>query len=66
MHGNVQQWCADPQNGDNPPLLSLRGGAWFSHDQDCRSAARVDTVSHAFQGYAGIRIVLPVPSAKTK
>jgi formylglycine-generating enzyme required for sulfatase activity len=52
MHGNVNQWCqdwygaypkndvVDPKGPDNGKSRMLRGGSYFFHPMDCRSASR--------------------------
>lgn len=76
MHGNVWEWCEDDWiknyvgvllNGNariaNSELKLLRGGSWFSHPENCRSASRNndirddrDSISSNF----GFRVVCPV------
>ena len=53
MHGNILEWCldrygsypsavvSDPQGADTGVHCVLRGGAWNSSPQNCRSADRV-------------------------
>ena len=57
MHGNVEEWCADPwhdsyegaprdgrvwlANENDNDYYLLRGGSWVSNPRLCRSAYRV-------------------------
>ena len=55
MHGNVLEWCQDwfaetyyanspqenPQGPSSGQYRLLRGGSWYSHATDCRSASRL-------------------------
>jgi formylglycine-generating enzyme required for sulfatase activity len=73
MHGNVSEWCADAwhnypkdikvvidpyQSGDQAKdHFVIRGGAWWTAAQACRSSARDRNPSVA-GGYRGFRVVL--------
>jgi formylglycine-generating enzyme required for sulfatase activity len=78
MHGNVWEWCADywHRNYDNAPtdgspwiddsgnnlLRVLRGGSWFSHPSDCRSAYRNRRPQDNRHVNVGFRLCAPCPN----
>ncbi len=62
MHGNVDEWCADPwhdsyegaprngrvwsENGDEKDSYVARGGSWYAYPRNCRSADRFGALQH--------------------
>lgn len=76
MHGNTNDWCADwydenyytdPSAGADPTGPDraydrvLRGSAWYSNAQYCRSAFRNYGNPNAAYNNAGFRVVFPAP-----
>jgi len=67
MHGNVWQWCQDfdPQGPEHGKWKVLRGGAWSTSVEWCRSAQcwQTDDLSSKTyeKGDVGFRVVVPVP-----
>jgi formylglycine-generating enzyme required for sulfatase activity len=73
MAGNVQEWCWDywdssaysPTPADNPRGSAdgynrvIRGGCWFYHAWDCRSASRSHSSPVGGDCFIGFRSVLP-------
>ncbi|MGB3420387.1 MAG: formylglycine-generating enzyme family protein, partial [Dolichospermum sp.] len=73
MHGNVWEWCQDHWHSnyegaptDGSAWLSnkedsnerlLRGGSWYDHPEDCRSAYRNDSNLDNGNYYIGFRVV---------
>jgi formylglycine-generating enzyme required for sulfatase activity len=57
MYGNVAEWCIN---------LAIRGGAWVSAAENCRSAYRDSFSSRNEQNFIGYRIVIQKtpPAAK--
>jgi formylglycine-generating enzyme required for sulfatase activity len=75
MHGNVLEWCADHWHSnyegapsDGSIWLSsnkysrwiLRGGSWYDHPRNCRSACRYDFLDNRYSGI-GFRVVCCAP-----
>jgi len=74
MHGNVFQWCQDANNDYGPGPLTdphgsgaernpfdprvIRGGAWFSMPDGCRSAFRDFAPPNHISNLQGFRVVL--------
>lgn len=68
MHGNVFEWCLDvynpfPPKGTNPlaiprvgPQRVMRGGAWLSKAEDCRSANRSAGPTNLRRNSVGFRV----------
>ncbi|MBD2122355.1 formylglycine-generating enzyme family protein [Trichocoleus sp. FACHB-262] len=76
MHGNVYEWCADHWQGnyegaptDSSAWLTehenyhrmLRGGAWDSYPEYCRSAYRIDDAPAHSSHDTGFRVVCSAP-----
>ncbi|MES2598708.1 MAG: SUMF1/EgtB/PvdO family nonheme iron enzyme [Verrucomicrobiota bacterium] len=69
MHGNVFEWCRDvynpyPPTGTNPlsspfvgPQRVMRGGAWHSKSEECRSANRNAGPTNLYRNSVGFRVV---------
>jgi formylglycine-generating enzyme len=73
MHGNVSEWCSDwsrpggysaasqtnPTGPDWGWSRVLRGGSWFNHGRNCRSAYRLN-LEPSYRNYSiGFRLVVP-------
>lgn len=71
LHGNVWEWCLDPwkpnlpggtvTDPSGPPTGSqraVRGGAWYSSGDGCRSATRIPLPSDFRGNDVGFRVVL--------
>jgi formylglycine-generating enzyme required for sulfatase activity len=68
MHGNLFEWCLDvynpfPPKGTNPlamprvgPQRVMRGGAWLSKTEDCRSANRSAGPTNLRRNSVGFRV----------
>jgi len=71
MHGNVLEWCASEYDGDyssmeqrdasadrsNDSGRVLRGGSWFDHPRDLRSANRHMFEPDYIEDFIGFRLV---------
>lgn len=73
MHGNVYEWCQDIwhdnytsaptdgsvwENGGDASRRVLRGGSWYHHAHNCRSAARVKSAPSVKSHFYGFRVVV--------
>lgn len=73
MHGNVYEWCQDiwHDNYDGAPTDGsawetggdasrrvLRGGSWYHHGHNCRSAARIKSSPSVRSHFFGFRVVV--------
>jgi len=67
MHGNLYEWCndwyggyggavSDPLGPEAGSARVIRGGAWYSHAQDCRSADRIYNYPGYSCNYFGFRL----------
>ncbi len=72
MHGNVSEWCwdwyvaapgsaTDPTGPETGFVRVLRGGAWTSQAQSCRSASRSFLVPQNSNGAVGFRVARNAP-----
>ena len=70
MHGNVSEWCSEIYKdynsaaGTDNQSYVVRGGAWETYPQDCRSAGRNESM--ASEGYSnlGFRLVSDIKGEK--
>ena len=77
MHCNVYEWVLDPwhdtysnsptdgsvwEKAGKPGLRVVRGGAWISKGQVCRSSNRYSTAPDLKNYYTGFRLVLVAPT----
>jgi formylglycine-generating enzyme required for sulfatase activity len=70
MHGNVWEWCRDwygsyltgsvidPQGPTSGSLCVFRGGCWYGHGRNCRSANRISYYPSHGDYNIGFRVVL--------
>ena len=56
MAGNVWEWT-DSWYDSSRSYRVLRGGGWYSHSEDCRSAFRSDGGPGGRNGSIGFRLV---------
>jgi formylglycine-generating enzyme required for sulfatase activity len=66
MHGNVAEWCWDRYTDTPGPSFDgpstgeqrvIRGGDWYYHARDCRSAARTGLWANSGTDRVGFRVV---------
>jgi formylglycine-generating enzyme required for sulfatase activity len=55
MHGNVWQWCSDPEAGS---YRVLRGGSWHHNGMDCQAAFRGRNAPVDRHNFTGFRLAL--------
>ena len=65
MHGNVWEWCsdeytADPGGNGAAAKRVIRGGAYDSRAEECRSAWRDGRPQDGSFGNVGFRVVMDV------
>jgi formylglycine-generating enzyme required for sulfatase activity len=73
MHGNVAEWCLDPWHASyrgapldgrawdargDPRHRVTRGGSWYDHPVNCRSASRIEQDDGETDDDTGFRVVL--------
>ncbi|MBI4853946.1 MAG: SUMF1/EgtB/PvdO family nonheme iron enzyme [Acidobacteria bacterium] len=73
MHGNVYEWCQDIwhdnyngapidgsawESGGDASRRVLRGGSWYHHAHNCRSAARLRSTPSVKSHFFGFRVVV--------
>lgn len=76
MHGNVEEWCADPwhptylnapsegkawEAGGDGLRRVKRGGSWYSTARGCRSAFRSYALAGKGSTQCGFRVALSIP-----
>ena len=79
MHGNVHEWCSDwmdrkyystsestidPQGPDSGTQRVMRGGAFSTRAENCRSAHRSQFAPDVSSAHIGFRVVLELESDK--
>jgi hypothetical protein len=57
MPGNVWEWCFTSRLGDTEGFSPVRGGAWNSPAEDCRSASRDLVAETAKRNDIGFRVI---------
>ena len=73
MNGNVYEWCwdwkadypagpvTDPVGPDSGELRVMRGGSWYNHARQCRSASRASWYPELHYRHLGLRPARSTP-----
>ena len=63
MHGNVWEWCSDEYGKAGDGERVIRGGAYDSKPEECRSAWRAGRAPDSPAGNIGFRVVVDIASS---